>query len=428
MRRSPFRVPGFANLAASYAINEVGNWFGEIALAVLVYDATGSTIATAGLFLAMQVVPSLLGPGLVARLERLSVRRILPALYAGETAAFVVLAILARHFSLTAVLAIAFADGLLAATARALTRAGVASLLRPKRLLREGNAVLNIAFTVAAAAGPALAGALVAAGGIQASLFLDAGSFAVAGISVLAARELPAASPDDGNWWGRLRDGIAYVRGHPTLRFLLGSQAAVLVFYTAVIPVEVALAKVSLDAGDFGYGALLAGWGVGTIVGGALFARLGRHSLRSMAGWSTAAIGVSYLLTGASPTLALAVAGTLIGGTGNGIQFVAVLTALQEMATPEHQARIISFNDLVWRVVPGFGYALGGAIAAIASPRLTYFVAGIGGLVVLAIAGPRLLKLSWAPALDEDGEVVDRRAEAEESIVPPVANPHAGAT
>ena len=189
------RVRGFANLALSYSVNELGNWFGEVALAVLVYDATSSTVATAGLFLAMQVVPSLLGPAMVARLESLPMGRVLPALYAGEAAAFVALAMLANDFTLAGVLAIAFADGLLAATARALTRASAASLLRPHRLLREGNAILNIAFTVAAAAGPALAGALVAAGGAQASLLLDAGSFVIAGASILAARGLPRPAP-----------------------------------------------------------------------------------------------------------------------------------------------------------------------------------------------------------------------------------------
>ena len=408
MKRA-LRVRGFANLAFAYSVNEFGNWFGEIALAVLVYDATSSTVATAGLFLAMQFTPSLLGPALVARLEALPTRRILPCLYAGEVAAFLVLAGLAHHFSLAAVLAIAFADGMLAAGARALTRASVAALLQPHRLLREGNSMLNVAFTVAAAAGPALAGALVAAGGTQSALLLDAGSFALAGAAILIARGLPDAAPDEGDWRMRLRAGVAYIRGHATLRLLLLTQAAVLVFYMAVIPVEVAFAKESLDAGAFGYGALLAGWGIGTILGGAVFAKPGRLSLRSMAGWSTAAMGVSYLFTGASPTLALACAGTVLGGFGNGIQFVAVLTALQEMAAPEYQARIVSFNDLVWRATPGIGFALGGAIAALATPRLTYFVAGAGGLIVLAIAGPRLLRLSWAPATDETGEVAERR-------------------
>ena len=44
---SPLRLPGFRQLASAYTVNELGNWVGEIALAVLVYDETGSPLATA---------------------------------------------------------------------------------------------------------------------------------------------------------------------------------------------------------------------------------------------------------------------------------------------------------------------------------------------------------------------------------------------
>ena len=50
---APVRLPAFGNLAFAYLVNELGNWLGEIALAVLVYDATGSTLATAGLFISV---------------------------------------------------------------------------------------------------------------------------------------------------------------------------------------------------------------------------------------------------------------------------------------------------------------------------------------------------------------------------------------
>lgn len=406
----PISVRGFPNLAGSYLINELGNWFGEVALAVLVYNATSSTIATAGLFIAMQVAPSLLGPVLVARLETRAVGRVLPALYAGETLAFIVLAGLAHHFSLAAVLAVAFADGLLAAAARALTRASVASLMRPRGLLREGNSVLNVFFTVAAAAGPALAGGLVAGVGVAPSLLVDAGSFACAALLMTAARGLPAPVAEAGGWRMRLRAGIAHVRTHPALRLLFIAQAAALVFYTAVIPIEVAFAKVSLDSGAFGYGALLASWGVGTMIGAALFAKLIGRSLRNLVGWSTIAIGVSYVLTGASPTLGFACAAAVLGGAGNGVEFVAIVTALQEMTAPPFQARIASLIDVLWRAVPGLGYVLGGLIAAIATPRITYFVAGAGGLVVLALASPPLLRESWAPA--DDDAAIDARTGA----------------
>ena len=66
---APLRLPGFAQLASAYTINELGNWVGEIALAVLVYDQTGSPLATAALFLGMQFAPSLIGQGVVARLQ-----------------------------------------------------------------------------------------------------------------------------------------------------------------------------------------------------------------------------------------------------------------------------------------------------------------------------------------------------------------------
>ena len=61
---SPLRLRGFPQLASAYTINELGNWVGEIALAVLVYDQTGSPLATAALFLGMQFAPSLIAQAL----------------------------------------------------------------------------------------------------------------------------------------------------------------------------------------------------------------------------------------------------------------------------------------------------------------------------------------------------------------------------
>ena len=84
----PLRLPGFANLGFAYLVNELGNWLGEIALAVLVFDQTGSPMATAALFFGMHFVPAALGPPIVARLESAPARITLPALYAVEAAAW----------------------------------------------------------------------------------------------------------------------------------------------------------------------------------------------------------------------------------------------------------------------------------------------------------------------------------------------------
>ena len=186
----PLRLPGFPNLGLAYLVNEFGNWLGEIALAILVFDQTGSPMATAALFCGMHFAPAVLGPPLVARLESAPVRFSLPGLYAAEAVAFAVLALIAEDFALIAVLALATFDGSIASAARALTRTAATAILAPAGQLREGNALLNVAFTVGAAGGPAIAGIVVAGAGVQTALFADAVSFMA--VAALLARRAAA--------------------------------------------------------------------------------------------------------------------------------------------------------------------------------------------------------------------------------------------
>src|SRR5438105_10182683 len=92
LKRTPFR-----RLSASYAVNELGDWMALIALPVLVFDQTGSALATAGLFLGMRFAPALLSPPFVARVDQAPPRTSLAAIYFAEAAAFALLALLANH-------------------------------------------------------------------------------------------------------------------------------------------------------------------------------------------------------------------------------------------------------------------------------------------------------------------------------------------
>jgi MFS family permease len=399
----PLRLPGFANLGFAYLVNELGNWLGEIALAVLVFDQTGSPMATAALFCGMHFAPALLGPPLVSALEALPVRFSLPLLYAAEAVAFAVLALFVDDFVLIAVLALATIDGSLASASRALTRAAAAATLAPAGQLREGNALLNVAFTVGAAGGPAIAGVVVAGAGIEAALLADAASFLIVAATLLVARGLRLPEEREGptGWVPRLRRGLDYVRERPALRRLLGAQALAFVFFALVIPIEVVFAKETLDAGDAGYGALLASWGVGMVVGSLLFAALRRIPLRGLLLVSTLAIGVAYLATAVSPTLAVACAASVLGGLGNGVQWIALVTAVQELTRAAYQARVLALLEALASAMPGAGFLLGGAIAALFEPRLSYAVAGVGVIAVLAIAAITLRRAEWAPQLEQ---------------------------
>lgn len=393
--RDPLGKPQFRRLALSYGLNELGDWMGIVALSVLVFDRTGSALATAALFLGTRFLPALLAPVLVARVEQPPPRFALPIVYCGEAAAFGALALLAgESFALGGVIALAAVDGTLALTGRALTRAVVAALLEPSGQLRAGNAVLNVAFTGSAAVGPGIAGLVVAGFGVQSALLLDAVSFYAIGWILFTAGPLPQAEADPGLVRDRVRAGIAYIRERTTLRRLLVAQGAAFVFFAAVIPIEVIYAKVSLGAGDSGYGLLLASWGVGMVLGGIAFAAVRRASLPVLLFFSTVAVGAGYLGLAAAPTLAVACLASILGGAGNGVQWVSVISAVQELTAAEMQARVMSVLESVGAAMPGIGYLVGGLVASGGNPRATFLVAGMGVLAIVGIAAP-VLGAKW---------------------------------
>lgn len=393
--RDPLRRPAFRRLALSYALNELGDWLGIIALSVLVFEQTGNAMATAALFLGTGFLPALLTPITVARLERPPPRFVLPTIYAVEAGAFGVLALLASHFSLAAVVAVATVDGALALTARTLTRAVSAAMLEPEGELRAGNAILNVAFTGGAALGPAIAGVVVAALDVQSALLLNALSFYAIACILLTARPLPQPEPEAEAGIGeRVRAGLGYIRRNPYLRRLIGAQTAAIVFFSAVVPIEVIYAKETLAAGDTGYGLMLGSWGGGMVVGSVVFATLRRAPLPALLLFSSLAIGAGYLGMAVAPTLAVACVASAGGGAGNGVQWVAVVSAVQELTAATMQARVMGTLESATSAAPGLGYVLGGAIASTWSPRATFLVAGVG-VMAIVIASALLLGRSW---------------------------------
>src|SRR3954454_22512489 len=391
---APLRRPLFRRLAASYSINELGDWMGIIALSVLVFDQTGSALATAALFLGTRFLPALFAPVLVAHAEKPPPRFALPVIYCGEAAAFGALALFADNFSLAAVIGLAAVDGALALAGRALTRAVVATALEPSGELRAGNAILNVFFTGGAAVGPALAGLVVAGFGVQSALLLDAVSFYAVAWILFTAGSMPQAEPEEGRMRDRVRAGIAYIRGEPVLARILFAQGIAFVFFAAVLPVEVVYLKETLGSNDTGYGLMLAAWGVGMVLGSLIFARIRETSLAGQLFFSTLAIGVGYLGLGVAPNLAFACAASVVGGAGNGVQWVAAISAVQELTAETMQARVMSVLESIGAAMPGIGFALGGIIAALASPRLTFLVAGLGVMGIVVVMGP-LLRGKW---------------------------------
>jgi MFS family permease len=383
---APLRTPAFGRLFAAYTVNGVGDYVGVVALAVLVYAETHDALATTGLFIATQFLPAFAAPALTARVDRIAIRRTLPLIYLGEAAMFGGLAVLATSFSLAPVLVLAFLDGALMLTARALTRAGVNTALQPSGLLREGNGLMNIGFAAASIGGAALGGLIVDLASPAAALGADALSFALVAILLAVSRQLPTAETQPGQTLERLREGLGFARRNATARVLLLGESVALVLFTISVPIEVIYARETLRTNDAGFGLLLSTWGAGIVLGSLLFLGVKHRSTAGRILLSTLAIGIAYLGMAMVDQLWLACMFSVLGGLGNGIQWVSVMTALQEVTPEGLQARVVGLLESVASIMTGVGFLIGGVITALTSPPTAFAVAGGGGVLLVLLA------------------------------------------
>jgi hypothetical protein len=383
--KSLIRVPAFVSLMLAYSLNELAWSVGTLALSILVYKKTGSALGSTGFFLLSQVVPGFLAPLVVPRLERLAPSRLLPALYWLEAVLFGVLAWLTSRFDLVPVLVLVLIDGVVALTARSLAGAVRADILKPRGLLHEGNALTNTVFSICFMVGPLIGGGVVALGGTVAALLANCGLFAAMAVSLTIA-SLPTSSAQEASPKGRLRAALAHVRSDPPLRNLLSLQGVGVVFFTISTPVEVVYAEHTLHVGAGGYGAIVAAWGGGAVLGSLIYARWARGSIRVLLTGGSLAIAVGLGILAIAPHLIVALIGATMAGIANGLMSTAFMTETQDRTPRDWMALVTTLLQSIRQISPGLGILLGGVLAAAGSSRVAFGVAAAGCLLVAGAA------------------------------------------
>ena len=276
----------------------------------------------------------------------------------------------------------------IAVTARGLTRGAIASILQPAHLLREGNALLNIGFAVAAVGGSALAGLLISELGLarraaRRRRVVPRDRRRARAHAGPARRRRPSASAG----WSGCASGLAFARQQPA-----GAAAA-------RRPVARAdpLHADHPDRGDLCEGEprdherrlrpparLLGRRIVAREPASTSWCAIARR--RDLILLSTAAIGLAYLGMAGAQSLLVACLLSVLGGTGNGVQWVSVMTRCRRRRPPDYQARVVGLLESSLAAMPGVGYLIGGALTAVGSPRTAYAVAGVGTLVLVLVA------------------------------------------
>jgi hypothetical protein len=422
------KSPRLRRILLAYTVNQLGTWLAYVALLLSAYDHTHSALAVAGLLVAGRLLPALLTPTLVTVVELSKRRGGLSLLYMVEGLTAVALAGLLWHFWLPGVLVLVAIDGTAALTAGALLRAtaahvaveeieetemgaggagpvmaapGTSTESAEETAQREANAALNVAFTASVTLGPAVSGVIVAAAGSPAALLIDAVSFMVCA-ALLTNLRVHATETGRTSVRSRLAGAWEHLNTVPALRGLLGTEALAIVFFAAAEPVEVLFVKATLDAGDRGFGFLTAAWGVGMVLGSLVFARAVHRPLRPMLTWGTLAVGVSYIGFSVSPTLAVACGVAVVGGLGNGVQWAALISAVQKMTPRALLGRLMGSVEAIGALCPTVGFVVGGVLTQLTSPRTAMLWTGVAatlctGLFVRATRGEATRQVREAP-------------------------------
>jgi MFS family permease len=373
-------------ITVAYTVNELGNWLGLLALTVAVFEHTRSALGVAALFVSIRFLPALGVTPVVAWLESLGRRGTLAALYGVQALTTAGLAALVLHPVLAPILAVGALDGVAALVAKALLRGTVSQRAEDEAARRRANGILNTCWAFTFAIGPAVGGVLTGSLGPSTVLLIDVVSFAITLTFVL---DVPTPRTDLGR--RRIADQVRavarYVKANSELGWLLGTEAVALVFFVVAEPVEVVFIKSTLHAGDSGYGALLATWGGGTVVGSAVFARARRSPLGILLTAGTFSVAVGYLGIAASSALIVVCVFSFVGGVGNGMQWIALVTAVQDETPSSLQGRLMGVVGSMEALCPALGLSLGGAIAALSDARVTFVVAGGGAAVATCVFG-----------------------------------------
>lgn len=339
----------FRLLFASATTSYLGDWFALVAVSSLVEELTGNEGSTALVF-AAEVLPLFamapLAGVLADRVDRKrlmlgsDVARIVPAL--GLLAA-------AHLESAPLAYGCVAAISALAAFSQPVAPAVVPNLV-VGRDLSLANAAIGSLWGSMLFVGAALGGLAAATLGREASFVLDAATFAVSALLLLGIRTPFSLARPVGeagaSVLAHLGEVWAYTRPRKAVRAFMVTKSGVGVG-NGVVGLLPIFALDVFVAGEAGIGVLLAGRGLGALVGPFLGRRLfGDAGQRLVLGNGLAIVffGLSYLLLPLAPNLPTAALVVTLAHLGGGHQWVASTLGLQRAVPDAIRGRVISLD------------------------------------------------------------------------------------
>jgi MFS family permease len=410
--RSLQRHRNYRLFFAGQAISISGTWVQNVAQAWMIVELTHSPTRSPlalGALAAFQFLPytvfGLLGGPLVDRFDK---RATIIATQTTLMLTAVALALLALTGQATVleVFLLAAVGGAVQVVDTPARQAFVFEMVGRKEL---PNAVsLNASlFNLARAAGPALAGVLIATLGVTICFAVNAASFlaVIASLLLMRTSELYRGDRDEEHrMLHSLGEGVVWVVHTRAAWLTCGLMLVVSTFginFSVLLPV---LATVTLRSGAVVFGIMTACFGVGALIGALFTAAMGKPSWPILLGGGAA---FSALLMVLAPLHWVIACGAMLVVTGVAFTtYTSMSNATVQLAAPDRlRGRAMAFYGYIFTGVPApIGGLLAGWLSSVGGTQLAFLVGGGVSLAAVSTAagvrrgGIRIPRRSSIPA------------------------------
>ncbi len=402
LRRRNFALLWFGGL-----ISLMGDYTLFVGLPIYVYQLTGSTLATSGMFVAGLLPHLLVGSIAGVFVDRWDRKRTLVIANVALGLLLLPLLLVRSEGGLWVVYLVALLQSAVGQFVRPAENALLPTLVEEEHLL-PANALNSLNNNIARLVGPPLGGAIAATLGLTGIALIDAASFFLAALLIAliskpasAAKEDHQAAPDVAvkGWvrvWREWLAGLRVIKGRRDVSFVTALLAVTALGEGVFSVLFLVFVSDVLHGGARELGRLMGAQAVGGLIGGTVVGWVGdKLSLSRLLGFSSIAFGLGDLAVFNYPAYFSGIwLGVLfmafVGVPGVGFS-TSINTLLQSGVEDGYRGRVFAAVDTTQALMQLIGTLLAGTLGGLLSVVTVLNVQGAGYIV----AG--LLALSLLP-------------------------------